>query len=86
MVVGTYMEWHSFTLRLRRRRRAIEELGIGRLLLPFSPSVTPKVRPPELACATFPREGIPEPLYTDRVGLPLRVRRSGKAPMKATNG
>jgi hypothetical protein len=53
MVVGTHIEWHSFIPCLRRRRRTIEGLGIGRLLLlPFSPSFTPEVRPPELARAT----------------------------------
>jgi hypothetical protein len=85
MVVGTHIERHSFILRFRRRRGTIEGLGIGRRLL-LSPSVTPKVRPPELAFATSSREGISEPLYTDRVRSTLRRSRSGKASAKATNG
>ncbi len=84
MVVGTHMERHSFPLGLRRRRCTIEGLGIGRRLL-LSPSVTPTVRPPELAFATSSREGIPEPLYTDRARSTPRRTRSGKAPAKAIN-
>lgn len=86
MVVGTHIEAHSFILCLRRRRCTIEGLGIGRRLLPFSPSFTPEVRPPELARATSPREGVPEALYTDGVRSALRRMRSGKASVKELDG
>ena len=59
MVVGTHnTEWHAFISCPRRRRCAIEGLGTGRRLLLLSPSVTPKVRPPEPASAALSRMGI----------------------------
>ena len=85
MLVGTHIERHSFILGLRRRRCTIEGLGIGRRLL-LSPSITLKVRPPELGFSTSSREGISEPLYTDRVRSALRPTRSGKAPAKVIKG
>jgi hypothetical protein len=37
MVVGIYIEWHSFPCRLRDRRYAIERLGVGRHFLSSFP-------------------------------------------------
>ena len=87
MVAGTHIESHSLILCLGRRRCTIEGLGIGRLfLLPFSPTLTPEVRPPEPARATSPREGVSEPPHTERVRLAPRRTRSGKAPVKELGG
>jgi hypothetical protein len=39
MVIGTYIEWHSFLCRLRDWRCAIERLGVGRHLLSSFPII-----------------------------------------------
>ena len=86
MVAGTHIESHSSILCLRRRRRIIEGLGIGRRLFPFSAPFPTEVRPPEPARATSPREGVFDPPHTDRVGSASRRTRSGKAFVKDLAG